>query len=359
MAGGSNPKPQFSSGIREFWIRHRSLFWTLHSIWALAAGIAVIVIAQDRYKFVPWALLFLGLTWGSTLYFNRSFRRTDASRKRKEAMRTPGLGKEITSYLTRAMYQQTLFFLLPFYWYSTVVKSLNVVFLILIAGLALFSCVELVFDRWLRTRPVFGLVFFATVTFAVINLLLPLLLPIDPAVATPLAAIGAVGSAIPLTARGSLGTAGQKIRFWLACVLFVGVGIGLPRLVPPVPLKLQRAIFTSNIDRHTLVPADTLTSGVGSNELGGTLFVLIEVFAPSIVPTPVILEWSRNGQAFRTSREVEITAHDLGFRVWDGFRPESGRIAPGRYVLVLRTGQGRVFGHAGIEIGGDDDVRGR
>lgn len=61
--------------FRRFWQKHRTLFWTLHSVWALATGVGVIVLARERYGFVPWVLLFLGLTWLSTLYFGRKLPR--------------------------------------------------------------------------------------------------------------------------------------------------------------------------------------------------------------------------------------------------------------------------------------------
>ena len=72
--------------------------------------------------------------------------------------------------------------------------SANVLFLVFFGGLAAFSCLDLAFDRLLRTSAVFGLVFFATEAFAAINLLLPMVLGIDPEIATPLAAVVAVAS---------------------------------------------------------------------------------------------------------------------------------------------------------------------
>lgn len=50
-----------------FWARHR----TLHSVWALATGLVVILFARERYGFGPWVVLFLVLTWASTLFFGR------------------------------------------------------------------------------------------------------------------------------------------------------------------------------------------------------------------------------------------------------------------------------------------------
>ena len=342
-----SPDPAVGEWFRSYWVRHRTLVWALHSIWALAAGGVVIYLARERYGFVPWVILFLTLTWGSTLLFSRTIADDNGSSDNTEP---PGLHREVASYLTRAMYQETLFFLLPFYWYSTVVRSPNIVFSALLVGLAVLSCVDLVFDRWLRTRVLFGIVYFATVTFAAINLVLPILLPVDPAFGTPLAALVAVGSAIPLAVRGSL--TGRSDRIWvgLLAAVFLVFMVGLPRLVPPVPLRLKNVTFTSDIDRATLVPVDSLRFNVRSGQLRGAIFILVEVFAPSSLPTSVTLEWKRDGETFRTSREIEIIAHELGFRIWDGYHSETGKVPPGKYAVVFRTSGNRVFGVAEINV---------
>jgi len=87
-------------------------------------------------------------------------------------------------------------------------------------------------------------------------------------------------------------------------------------------------------------------------QVSGTLVVLAEVFAPSALPADVRLEWWRDGELLRVSREVAITAHAEGFRVWDAWHPTSGSVLPGHYRVVLRTGGRRVFGVATITIRG-------
>ena len=173
-----------------FWRRHRALIWILHSVWALAVGTTIVLVAQDRYYLVLWVVVFLILAWALTLFFGRATAEGIAA-----SGKSPGVVHEVSSYVTRVMYQQTLFFLLPFYAYSTVIGSPNVVFLGLLGGLAVLSCIDLVFDRWLRTRPVFALAFFAVVAFAAINLLLPLLVGLPPNLSAPAAAL------LPLAAR--------------------------------------------------------------------------------------------------------------------------------------------------------------
>lgn len=307
----------------------------------------VLYLAREQYGFLPWVIFFLVATWASTLFFSRGIRADD---EEKGSSRIPGFKREATSYLTRVMYQETLFFLLPFYWYSTVVESLNIVFSGLLLVLAVLSCVDLLFDRWLRTRPLFGLMFFATVAFGAVNLILPMLLPIDPSIGTPISSAIALGSAVPMAKRGMSKT--RSATTWLvgSAALFLLLTIGFPRLVPPVPLRVQNAVFASEIDRSSLVPADSLSGSVSAGRLGPTMFLVVEVFSPSKLPTVVSLEWTRDGEIIRVSREIEIVAHDLGFKVWDGYRDPSGQITPGKYEVVLRTKGDRLFGAERIVV---------
>src|SRR5258707_10278594 len=116
---------------RELHDKFGRLFRALHSAWALISGIAVLVLAHNRYGFLRWVVLFLALTWGSTLAFSY----------------LGGIARALVSYLTRVMYQETLFFLLPFYFYSTTFWSWNVPYLAVLASLAVLSCFDLIVDR--------------------------------------------------------------------------------------------------------------------------------------------------------------------------------------------------------------------
>jgi hypothetical protein len=70
------------------------------------------------------------------------------------------------------------------------------------------------------------------------------------------------------------------------------------------------------------------------------------------MPTTVTLEWQLDGEVIRTTREIEITAHDIGFRVWDRWESLDGPLRNGEYRVVLRTGGERIFGMARIRVGG-------
>lgn len=314
----------------------------LHSAWALASGTAVLLLARERYHLVPWVVLFLALTWLSTLFFGR----VAATRPGQG----PGLVSEVASYVTRVLYQETLFFLLPFYAYSTVLRSPNVVFIVLLGGLAVLSCVDLLFDRWLRTRPIFALTFFAIVAFAALNLLLPLIAGVPPTIAAPAAALLSIGGAAALAIRTASARRRERLLMTAAAVAMLGVVLGFPQIIPPVPLRLERASFGSGMDRSTLTLRHPMAGRTSSAEAGRELVVLFEVYSPSAVPATVQLEWRRDGSVLRVSRDVAITAHANGFRVWDAWHPASGPVPPGRYRVVLETSGRRVFGVARMMV---------
>lgn len=337
--------------LQQFWARHRSLFWMLHSAWALATGFAVAILSHERYNLVAWVALSLVVTWASTLYFGRSA--TTVAAEGAEAHQDgtpPRLAHEVTSYVTRVMYQETLFFLLPFYAYSTVVRSPNVIFLALLGALAVLSCIDLIFDKWLRTKPVFGFAFFAIVAFAALNLVLPLLLGMRVRYATPLAALVAIAGAAPLARRTADNGRNALVGLVAAALAVLVVPVIFPALIPPVPLRLKSAEFSTGINQTSLVLTGTLRGSTSRAVVGRELILLVHVFAPSDLPSSVTLVWKRDGVVLRTSRDFEIVAHQAGFRVWDGWKTPPGGALPGRYEVVLQASGGRVVGVAKLRV---------
>jgi hypothetical protein len=51
-----------------------------------------------------------------------------------------------------------------------------------------------------------------------------------------------------------------------------------------------------------------------------------------------------------TERELEITPHEAGFKVWDAFSPSGGPLVAGRYRIILRTTGGQLMGRAALRV---------
>jgi hypothetical protein len=324
--------------------RYSRVLWVGHSIWALITGAAVLVLAHNRYGYLPWVILFLALTWGSTLFFSRIALPVES--------RAAQLAKGVVSYLTRIMYQETLFFLLPFYFFSTTFPSWNCAYVIGLAALAVFSCVDIPFDRMLRTSRPFALSFFSIVTFSALQLFFPLALALKINLTTYLAASLSMLAAIPLAYPWRELRQGPTIvRTVLAvAVALVAVRLLLP-VIPPVPLRLFNVRFAAAFDPRTIQApfeySDTIPRSVLS---GGRLYAIASVFAPSRLPATVILRFVRNGKVLRTSRAVNLIAHARGFRVWDTMRPGPEGFLPGPYTVEVWTGEGQLVGRSTIRV---------
>lgn len=324
--------------------RFARIFWMAHSAWALFTGIVVLVLAHNRYGFLKWVVLFLALTWASTLVISRyaSFFATPKMR----------FAKGFVSYLTRVMYQETLFFLLPFYFYSTTFPSWNSAFVVVLAGLAVLSCYDLVFDRLLRKHKAFALGFFAVVTFSALQFFLPLLLKVRVHEAGYLAAVASFAAAIPLAySWRDLLSFKVVARLLLALLVAVG-GVRLVRpAIPPVPLRLTKLRFAPLIDTTTLRLAKELPARISTAELGaGRLYVVATIFSPARLPASVSIRFVHDGQASRPNRTVDLIAHERGFRVWSVLRAGVRGFTPGLYWAEVWTGEGQLIGRESIEL---------
>ena len=342
--GGQGRWPGLSARVGALHQRYARPFWVLHSIWALLTGALVLVLAHNRYGYLPWVIAFLALTWASTLFFSRFAPRFTT--------RAGRVARGFVSYLTRIMYQETLFFLLPFYFYSTTFPSWNSAYVVLLAALAVFSCVDLAFDRLLRSSRVFALGFFAIVTFSALQFFLPAVLGVRVHHGAYLAAAAAVLAAAPMAhPLRELRRPATLLGLAVAMLVALG-GVRLFRpAIPPVPLRLSKVRFAAAIDPRTIRAAHEYSGSVPRSALAeGKLHAIATVFAPSRLPAAITLRFVHDGKVLRTSRTVDLIAHARGFRVWDTMRAGPRGLVPGRYDLEVWTSERQLVGRETIEV---------
>jgi hypothetical protein len=266
--------------------RHERAFWIAHSLWALAQGAAVAVLAEERPDYAVWVFGLLALLWGTTLFFCRT----------ALAAQPRSLRVGFASYVTRVLYQQTLFFLLPFYVRSTTPTSPNLAFTLALGALAALACLDLTFDRWLRRSPAFAATFFFAVAYAALQLLLPLVARVPYAQAHPLALALALVAALASVGASRGPALRLRLLGALPAAALAGALLIAPLLVPPAPLRV---------------------AAFGVEAVAHKLRTTVRVAAPVPVPVSVTLHWERGSELLRESRDVAITAHAGGFRVWD------------------------------------------
>ena len=317
----------------EFHERYARLFWALHSAWALISGVAVLVLAHNRYGFLRWVVLFIALTWGSTLFFSRL--------AMPEGSRAMKFAQSVVSYLTRVMYQETLFFLIPFYFYSATFWSWNFLYVVALAAFAVLSCFDLLFDRLLREHRWFSTGFFAFVSFSALQFFLPLLLRtrIDNSeyLAAAISFIGALALA------GRWNDLRERRRLAVIALAFAGVMIGVRLfrpLLPPVPLRLTRLRFSGALNPRTLDARTDFEKEIPAAELRrGRIYAVATVFSPERIPARIQMRFIQKGQVLRSSRTLDLTARPGGFRIWDSVKLPRRPLSDSYRVEVWSAGQ--------------------
>jgi hypothetical protein len=307
-----------AASLRE---RHARAFWIAHSLWALAQGAVVAVLAEERPDFAAWVLGLLAFVWLSTLFFCRSA---------LVVFRPASLRVGVASYATRVVYQQTLFFLLPFYVRSTTPASPNLAFTLALAALAALACLDLAFDRWLRRSAAFAGTFFFAVAYAALQLLLPLALRVPFTLAQPLALGLALVAAVLSVGLSRGPTRSRRLLGALPAAALAVTLTLVPRLVPPAPLRVAAFGF----------------EGTAAN-----VRALVRVAAPVPVPVSVTLRWERGAEVLRTSRDVAITAHGGGFRVWDELARARMDGGAGAVRVEVLTATGQLLGRGTLRRG--------
>jgi hypothetical protein len=226
--------------LKDILKRHEKKIWWLHTAWALGLGASVATYAQKGFERARLLALSLAAAWILVVFFFRFFG-TGAQQDFMTAW--PGARRRffVMSYLMKNLFQGMLFFQLPLYYKSTSIGAKTAVPLALLAGCAVLSTLDLVFDRFLLRFKLLASAFFAVTLFGSVNLVIPAILPDTPSVVTLLVSAG-LSVATFLLFHLSL----SSLRRPLAAGAFVSVvGFGvlgaylLRRGVPPVPIFIQ------------------------------------------------------------------------------------------------------------------------
>ena len=144
-------------------------------------------------------------------------------------------------YTIQTLYHGLLLFVLPAYYASTTLLSVNVFFFLLLVAMALL----VTFDPWYRTivapRPWLGYAFFVVSIFAVLNVALPLV-GVPPYIALLVSAFAAALAVTPVVRRASRRGWPAALRVTVAIGAVAAALVAVGRAwIPPAPLFMARS----------------------------------------------------------------------------------------------------------------------
>lgn len=316
------------------------------SIASLVGGLLTLLVFRREVDHIRWVVGYVLLAW---LLFALAVqvRRTVVAAER----RVHRLVVAAADYTIQTLCHGVLLFLLPAYWASATPTSRNVVFLVLLAVLALIAT----FDPWYRAlvspRPWLGGVFLFASMFGALNLALPLV-GVPPHVALPLAAWAATLALAPAIV--------QALHWpWLGAVAGTTLaGVGLAALafagrawIPPAPLFIAETRLAWGLTAEESV--EPVAKAIPTRELRERgLVVHTAVYAPADLTQSIRHVWRQDG---RLVDEVPLSPVRGGRR--EGFRTFSRKTAwpadpRGRWTIDVVTDAGQLVGRLSFRVTG-------
>jgi hypothetical protein len=223
----------------------------------------------------------------------------------------------LISYGTQLIHQESLFFVLPFFFFTTTWNSGQALFTGLLGLGALVSIIDPLYFRGLVPRRWLYLALHTLTLFAVVLTALPVIFQLTTAESYKLA----LGTAV-LLSFPSLLTTFPVQRWWrglalIALTLALGVAGWLLRSwVPPASLWLTEVAVTHRVDNRQRAPGEPLSEiEVGHLRAEG-LYAYTAISAPRGLAERIYHVWRHNG------REVDRIALDIhggrkaGYRAW-------------------------------------------
>jgi hypothetical protein len=252
-------------------------------------------------------------------------------------------------YTIQTLYHGLLLFVLPAYYASATLTSLNVVFLLVLVLLAILAT----FDPWYRAlvhpRPWLGYVFFVVSIFAALNVALPLV-GLPPIVALMTSAFVASLAITPVVRRAGGRTWRAALRVTVALGVVAAALAAVGRAwIPPAPLFMARAALVWDLPDLDAIEALPTTLSVADVKERG-LVAYTAIYAPAGLRQSVSHVWRHRGRVI----QVVSLAPVLGGRR-EGYRTYSRKTsfpddAEGRWSVDVVTASGQLIGRLRFRI---------
>jgi len=307
----------FLSGVGSFILVDRQA--------GLASWVAVLML-------VSWVWLMLENTL--TGLFARTFNRE--------------IPQPLLRYATQMIHQETLFFVLPFFFITTTWNSSQLVFTGLLGAAGLVSIIDPLYYKWLAPRRWLTL-------FAALLTALPIILHLTTAQSFKLALITAMALSFPSLASSFPVNSWRRGVALVLVTLSVGAGGWLLRSwVPPATLWMTEvAVSTEVLNRQ---PGDSLDEIAASRIRSSGLYAYTAINAPRGLNERIYHVWQKDG------KEVDRIALDIhggrkeGYRAWthkQNFPPNPA----GKWQVRVLTEDGQVIGVLRFKVVDDNPTQ--
>jgi hypothetical protein len=325
--------------MRRF-VRHA---WWLHSFWALAFGVGVMLFARKGIAHADKVLVVAGVAW-LLVFVAVRFIVGPSNTSPDEALAKKGL-RVVTNYLVKNLFQQMYFFQLPLYASSATwaLDSPNWWLPVLLGVGAVLSTLDVVFDNYVMPHRPLAALLFGICLFALLNLILPLVFELSHLNALVLAALATPLATALLSFR--VGTVLQPIGLLvtLGVSLALGVGVWIGRaVVPPAPLAMVHgAVGHGTPGQYEVLPG--VKTILRTAQLDG-LRCVTQLVDPSGAPGGLVHVWRQRGRIVARLVPEPVASDEPASRVVRSTLAARPADPTGQWSCTLETADGQLVG---------------
>ncbi len=248
------------------------------------------------------------------------------------------------------VHQESLFFIIPFFFITTTWNSGQAAFTVMLGLAALVSLVDPLYYKWLAPRRWVYLAFHALTLFAVLLTALPIIFHLS----TPQSYLWALGIAVVLALPSLSGLFAswnwRSVLGVLALAAVVGLAGWVGRTwVPPATLWLTDVAVTTTLDDASRKPGSRLRE-ISSQQLHSNgIYAFTAINAPRGLKERIYHEWMHNGK--RVDRiPLDISGgREAGYRAWTHKR-NFPKQAEGKWRVRVMTEAGQMIGMLRFEV---------
>ncbi|QNH04313.1 DUF2914 domain-containing protein [Pseudomonas sp. B11D7D] len=246
-------------------------------------------------------------------------------------------------YGTQMIHQESLFFVLPFFFITTTWNSGQLLFSGLLTAAALASITDPIYYRWLAPRRWLLLIFHSLTLFAVMLTALPVIFHLSTPESYRIALAVATVLALP-SLPGLIGFAGWRRILLLAALPLAMASAGwMARVwVPPATLWLTEVAISDRFDGAQRTPGESLER-ISPEQMRNGLYAYTSINAPRGLNERIYHVWQHNGE------EVDRIALDINGGRKEGYRAWTHKLnfpasPEGRWQVRVVTEAGQMIG---------------
>lgn len=309
------------------------------------SGVCSFILVDRQQGLASWIAVIMLVSW-VWLMLENSLTQLFAQVFKRE------IPQPLLRYATQMIHQESLFFVLPFFFITTSWNSGQLAFTGLLGAAALVSITDPLYYKWLAPRRWLFLALHTLTLFAVLLTALPLILHLTTAQSFKLALGTAMLLSFPSLAS-ILPIRSVRSALTVLCITLAigGTGWLLRSWVPPATLWLtEDAISTQLQDRTPGASLETLSA---SQVRGNGLYAYTAINAQRGLDERIYHVWQFNGS------EVDRIALDIhggrkeGYRAWS--RKQNFPANPaGKWQVRVVTEDGQVIGVLRFQIDDPD-----